>query len=555
MKRWMIFSLIVGILAALSLFVLPATSANTAKKAAKNVTFNKDVAPIFYAKCAECHRVGETAPMSLLGYKESRPWAKSIREKVVNRTMPPWHADPHFGEWANDRRLSQKEIDTIVAWVDAGAPEGNAKDLPPTPKFATGWNIPQPDVVLQMEEDYTLAASGPDEYQYFEIPTNFTEDKYIQMAEARPGNRKVVHHIIAFVVPPGAASLNKVKKEMRDKAIEMSLMGTPWYRDGYLIRTKKETAVYDNGADIPQNLQGFNQVDDFLTAYAPGRNPDIWEPGTAKKVPAGATIRLQVHYSKVAGSEQKDRSTIGLVFAKQKPEKILATRSAANMFFKIPANDAHHEVTAEWNVWRDTTIYNYSPHMHYRGAAMKYEVTYPNGKTETLLDVPNYDFSWQTTYIPKTPKLLPKGSKVKVTAVFDNSAKNKFNPDPTKDVRYGEPTYDEMMIGFMDFVAAWPAPIKVDPKVFADYLGKYDRGEGRIITIVREGDKLINIAADGKSKLELVPIGKDKFRMQNNETEVTFIRNDKGEVTERLIEFEGGSMHNKRIKDVASNGQ
>lgn len=553
MKR--VLTICLMALAAAVLVSLPATQATGKKPTAKTVTFTKDVAPIFNAKCAECHRPGEAAPFSSLTYKDTRPWAKSIKEKVVNREMPPWHADPHFGQFANDRRLTDAEIKTIVAWVDGGAIEGNAKDLPPAPKFTEGWSIPKPDVVLVMDEDYTLAASGPDEYQYFEIPTNFTEDKYIQMAEARPGNRQIVHHIIAMIVPPGAASLTKVKKEAKDKAIEMSLMNTPWYRDGLLIRSKPTTPVYDNGADIPQNLRGFNEVDDFLAAYAPGRNPDAWEPGTAKKVPAGATIRLQVHYSKVAGSVQKDRSMVGLIFAKEKPQKVLATKSVANMFFKIPPGAARHKVTAEWTLWRDTMVYNFSPHMHYRGAAMEYKVAYPDGKIETLLNVPNYSFAWQTTYVLKTPKLLPKGSKILVTGYFDNSAKNKFNPDPSKEVRYGEPTYDEMMIGFLDFAPEWPAVVKVDPKIYADYVGRYDRGQGRVITVVQEGDKLINIAADGKTKYELAPIGKDKFRMLDAEIEITFVRNDKGEVVERIMEAAGGTLHNKKLKDVASGGQ
>jgi hypothetical protein len=552
MKRVSIITCAVALLAVSGFFTFSTTSANGRKSAPKTVTFTKDVAPIFNAKCAECHRPGEAAPFSTLTYKETRPWAKSIKEKVVSREMPPWHADPHFGQWANDRRLTDAELKTIVAWVDGGAVEGNPKDLPPAPKFAEGWSIPTPDVVLKMEEDYVVEATGPDEYQYFEVATNFTEDKYIQMAEARPGNRKVVHHIIAFVVPPGQPSLTKVNKEMRAKAIEMSLMGTPWYRDGLLIRTKKETAVYDNGADIPANLRGFNDVDDFLSAYAPGHNPDVWEPGTAKKIPAGATIRFQVHYSKVAGSEQKDRSMIGLVFAKEKPKKVLATRSIANMFFKIPANADKHKVTAEWTAWRDTTLYTLMPHMHYRGAAMEYKAHYPDGKSEVLLNVPNYSFAWQSGYIFKTPKFLPKGSKVTVTGYFDNSAKNKFNPDPSKEVRYGEPTYDEMMIGFLDYASEWPAAVKIDPAVLADYVGRDDRGEGRVIAVVREGDKLISISADGKTRFELVPIGKDQFRMLDTENQITFVRNEKGEVIERLMEFDGGAIRNKKLKDAAT---
>ncbi len=302
MKRNLILSLTLSLLGVSSILTI---STSNASSVAKAPTFNKDVAPIFNAKCAECHRPGEAAPFSTLSYKDARPWAKSIREKVISKEMPPWHADAHFGAWKNDRRLSDSEIKTIVAWIDGGAVEGHAKDLPPAPKFIEGWNISKPDVVIEMPEEYTLDANGPDEYQYFDMPTNFTEDKYIQMVEARPGNRKVVHHILAFIVPGGSPSLSKVKKEMRDKAIEMSLKGSPWYRDGQLIRTKNDTPIFDDAADLPNQFKDFNGVDGYLTAYAPGHNPDIWQPGIAKKVPAGSTIRFQVHYSKVAGSVQK----------------------------------------------------------------------------------------------------------------------------------------------------------------------------------------------------------------------------------------------------------
>jgi hypothetical protein len=246
-----------------ALFALPAIEAYGAGSAPKSVTFNKEVAPIFYNKCAECHRPGEAAPFSVLSYKDTRPWAKSIKEKVVNREMPPWLADPHVGKWENDPRLTKAQIDTIVAWVDGGAKEGEAKDLPPAPQFVEGWRIGKPDVIISIPDEYTVEANGPDEYQYFDAPTNFTEDKYVQLAEARPSNRKVVHHIIAFVVPPGNPSLNMVPREQRDKALENSLKNTPFYRDGLLIRMKADQPVYNDAAEVPANLKGFNQVDDF----------------------------------------------------------------------------------------------------------------------------------------------------------------------------------------------------------------------------------------------------------------------------------------------------
>ena len=197
MNKFRVVAIALISLLAAALYTLPAIQASGPGPAAKNVTFNKEVASIFYKSCAECHRPGEAAPFSVLSYKDVRPWAKSIKEKVVSRQMPPWHADPHVGRWSNDPRLTQAQVDTISAWVDGGAIEGNPKDLPPAPQFVEGWGIGKPDVIIQMPEEYTVEASGPDEYQYFDAPTNFKEDKYVQMAEARPGNRKVVHHIIA----------------------------------------------------------------------------------------------------------------------------------------------------------------------------------------------------------------------------------------------------------------------------------------------------------------------------------------------------------------------
>src|SRR5499426_2621226 len=225
MTRIITFAAVFACVVGLAPFMLKSGAGSSAG----DVTFNKDVAPIFFKNCAECHRPGEAAPFSVLSYKDLRPCAKSIREKIVTREMPPWSADPQVGEWANDRRLKQQEIDTITAWIDGGAKEGDARDLPAAPQFAEGWSIGKPDVVLEMGEEFTLAAGGPDEYQYFDVPTNFTEDKYVQMAEARPGNRRVVHHVIAFIVPPGNPNLAKIPKEQRDKALEMALKSSPFY--------------------------------------------------------------------------------------------------------------------------------------------------------------------------------------------------------------------------------------------------------------------------------------------------------------------------------------
>jgi hypothetical protein len=394
-----------------------------------------------------------------------RPWAKSIKEKIALKTMPPWHADPHYGAWANDRRLSQTEIDTILAWVAGGAPEGNPKDLPPVPKFIEGWTIGKPDLVIPLPEAYTLEASGPDEYQYFTVDPGFKEDLYVQSAEARPDNRKIVHHIIAFIQPPNAngrtrPDLSKLSKEEIEKLRAQLEKNSPTYREGFLIRNKLDAPVVDDGCAAPTGgrLARADRGQDMengqlLAGYAPGMNQAVWEPGTVKKVPAGSKIVFQMHYSKVAGSVQKDRSSIGLILAKTEPQKLVHTHGISNNAFLIPPGAENHRVTACFTAKDDLHIINFMPHLHLRGKAVEYKAFYPDGRTEILLNVPQYDFSWQTAYYFKQPKAIPKGTRIMVTGYFDNSTKNKYNPDPTKAVRYGEPTYDEMMIGWMDYTS------------------------------------------------------------------------------------------------------
>jgi mono/diheme cytochrome c family protein len=524
------------------------------KTANNNVTFTKDVAPIFFRNCAECHRPGEGAPFSALSFKEVRPWAKSIREKVLNRQMPPWHADSHYGDFKNNRALSQKEVDTIIAWVDGGAREGDAKDLPPAPKFANGWNIGQPDMVIEIPEEYTYKA-GADEYQYFDVDPKFTEDKYVSNVEARPGNRKIVHHILAFIIPPGSPNMAKMTTDQRYKAMEMALKNSPFYRDGYLLRVKADQPVIDDACNSPSGARG-GENQSILTGYAPGRNADIFEPGVARKIPAGSIIRFQIHYSnQTLGGDavEKDRSMVGLVFAKEPPQKVVITNSVGNIFFKIPAGAENHRVTACRTLRRDTTIYGLMPHMHLRGKSMEYKVFYPDGKSETLINVPNYDFAWQTNYILKEPKRLPKGSKLMVTGYFDNSAKNRFNPDPTKEVRYGEPTYDEMMLGFMDSVAETPSVAQIDAKILDRYIGKYEVLPNIFATVTRDGNSLV-VQIPLRAKMEFLPQSETKFFRRGADEDLTFILDDKGEVTEALLEG-GRTTRAKRVKETAADGQ
>src|SRR5215471_17866500 len=450
--------------AAAAFLVLGLAIVHAGNSPARSVTFNKDVAPILFKNCAECHRPGEAAPMSLLSYKDARPWARSIREKVVSREMPPWHADPHYGEFANDRRLSKQEIDTISAWVDGGAPEGDPKDLPPVPMYADGWSIGKPDMVLQMPEEFTLGATGPDEYQYFEIPTKFTEDKYVQLAEARPGNRKIVHHIIAFIQPPAPDGKPQPKftKEDIEKFRAQREKESIFYRDGFLMRMKADVPVYDDGCALPNGGSGDKRdvtvkvrdnLGTLFVGFAPGINPLVLEPGTVKRIPAGSKLILQMHYSKTTGNVEKDRSSIGLIFAKKPPTKEELTWPVSNTYFQIPPGASHHAVTACWTAPADLHLNTLMPHMHLRGAAMEFKAFYPDGRSEILLNVPNYSFSWQTVYYMKKPLAIPKGTRLMVTGYFDNSAKNKYNPDPTKAVRFGEPTYDDMMIGWIEYTA------------------------------------------------------------------------------------------------------
>ena len=366
-------------------------------------TFSKDIAPILVKNCISCHRPGEIAPMSLMSYKEVRPWAKSIREKVARREMPPWHADPAHGEWTNDRRLSQKEIDAIVAWVDGGAPEGDQKDLPPLPKFAAGWQIGEPDVVFYMPEDFTVPAEGAVPYMYFTVPTNFKEDKYIAAMEARAGELSVVHHIVIYVRDPKAA------------------------------RPKRQ--------DIGTGLLG---------ALSPGMTPFISQPGTAKLIKAGSNLVLQMHYTP-SGKVTKDRSMVGLKFAKAPIDKVITTTASWDARFTIPPNTENYEVKASWVADEDVTIWSLMPHMHLRGKDYLYRATYPDGRSEILLSVPKYDFGWQVYYYPKTPIRIPKGTKIETVAHYDNSTKNLQNPDPSKSVRFGEQTWEEMMNGFFDY--------------------------------------------------------------------------------------------------------
>jgi hypothetical protein len=370
-----------------------------------NVTFTKDVAPIFYKNCTGCHRPGEIAPMSLLTYNDARPWAKSIREKVANREMPPWHADPKYGEWRNDRRISQEAINTILAWVNNGAKEGDPKDLPAMPEYTPGWKIGKPDQMFSAPEQ-SVPADGVVDYQYLTVPTNFKEDRWITSAEIRSSAHAVVHHVIVFVQEPGATS----------------------------------------------RLQG-----KLLVGFAPGEDPAVFRPGFGRKIPAGSNLLFQIHYTP-NGTATKDVTTVGLIYAKAPVQNTVVTRPVLQTAFEIPAGHPNYEVKSSFTFNESAQLYSFMPHMHLRGKDFEYKAVFPDGTSKILLSVPRYDFSWQTYYVLKDPVAVPKGTRIECAAHFDNSTGNKYNPDPTKAVRWGDQTWEEMMIGWMSFVYDSPPP-------------------------------------------------------------------------------------------------
>jgi peroxiredoxin len=379
-------------------------------KAQSNITFTKDVARIVQKNCQECHRKGQIGPMSLMTYKNVAAWAESIREAVSERRMPPWFADEHYGKYRNDRSLSEQERTTLLAWIEQGCPKGDDRDMPPPREFDPGWRIGTPDVVFTMKEAdaYEVPAVGPKrgiEYKYFEVETGFTEDKWAQSAEARAGAPSVVHHIIVFIVPP----------------------------------KEKFVPGRGNGA--------------LLCGTAPGDMPMILQPGNAKRIPAGAKLVFQLHYT-ANGKAAKDRSSVAIMFAKEPPKREVRTVGVLNTNIQIPPGADNYERTKTFPINRENThVLGFMPHMHLRGKDVKCEIIYADGKKETILWIPKYNFNWQSAYRLETPLDLPKGSKVHWTAHFDNSAKNPNNPDPTKEVRWGDQTWEEMMIGWTDM--AW----------------------------------------------------------------------------------------------------
>jgi hypothetical protein len=377
------------------------------------VTFHKDVLPILQTKCQGCHRPGEAAPMSLLTYQQARPFAKAIREAVATKRMPPWFADPKVGHFTNDWSLSTNEIQTLSNWAELGAPEGNAKDAKPNPTFANGWRIPKPDLVIEAPEAYEIPASGTIEYVYTIVPTGLTEDRWIQMAEPRPGNRALVHHILAFVREPGSN----------------------WFKDQPL-----------NKPFIPtKNARGGPSA--YITGYAPGTMPYVLRPGQGALLKAGSDIVFQIHYT-ANGTAGKDQSKLGLVFSKEPVKQAVHTLWLQNTRFVIPPGADNFPVSTAVTLGTDVEVLDITPHMHLRGKAAEMSAVYPTGEAEKLLAA-KYDFSWQLSYEYAPGKIMPKGTRIETTNYYDNSPNNKFNPNPKVEVRWGDQSWEEMMLNFV----------------------------------------------------------------------------------------------------------
>lgn len=402
-----------------------------AAPAAKEITFHKDVEPVLQARCQGCHRPGEAAPMSLLTYSDSRRWAKAIKEAVLVRKMPPWFADPAHGQFANDRRLSQNEIDTLVAWADSGAKEGDPNDAPKPLAFAEGWAMGKPDLVLDMPEPYQVPASGTVDYTYFLVPTGFTEDRWVEQIEVRPGDKSVVHHVVVMARPPESDYMSELRP---------GVAFVPPHRE---VKRRPDTG--QGSFDVTAGAE-------IVGVYVPGGVPYQLKSGQARLIPKGSDLIFQMHYT-TNGKAAADRSRVGFIFAKQPPQNRVYNTLVSNRNLHIPAGAADQAVTARVQLYEDAQLLSLFPHMHVRGKSFEYRATYPTGETETLLAVPKYDFNWQLTYYLAQPKTLSKGTVIECVAHYDNSPNNPYNPDPKSEVWWGDQTWEEMLAGFVDLSA------------------------------------------------------------------------------------------------------
>jgi hypothetical protein len=432
MYRWFSF-------AVMCLALLPVPPSDAADEQA---TFYRDIEPILERHCQSCHRPGEIAPFSLVTYEETKPWANEILHAIENRKMPPWFADPCCGHFADDPSLSTAEVEKIADWVKTGAPAGNKKEAPPPRHWTEGWNIAVPDLVLKMPVAVKLPATGDVEYTYEIVPTNFSEEKWVEMSELRPSARDHVHHAVVYIRPPES-------KWLRGAPVGVPFTASTLH-DPHLMHEAHET------------------TSDLLLVYAPGSSPESWPEGMAKFVAAHSDLIFQMHYT-TNGHAVRDQTSLGLVFAKQAPKQRVLTLQLANDHdtIPIPPNTDNYRVEVSGTLPNDATLLGFFPHMHLRGKKFEYNILHADGTRETLLRV-NYDFYWQLSYRLAEPRLLPAGTKLEAVAWYDNSRANRHNPDPDSAVQWGDQTYNEMMVGFFDVAV----PASMDKEHF--FLPEHD---------------------------------------------------------------------------------
>ena len=385
-------------------------------------TFYKDILPLLEQHCQSCHRPDEIAPMPFVTYDQVRPWARAIQKAVRLRKMPPWFADPRYGHFSNDPSLTPLQIEVLSSWTDANAPAGNPYDAPPAHRWTEGWNIPSPDLVLQMPKPVTIPKSGDVEYTYEIVSTGFADDKWVQMSEIRPSSRQYVHHAVVYIRPPDSGWLRHAPS------------GVPF-------TASTLTDEQDRGAARRTDS-------DLLLVYAPGSSPDHWPDGMAKFVPRGSDLVFQMHYT-TNGKAGLDQTSVGLAFAKEPPSQRVLTLQLTNSHFLIPPNTDDYRVEVHGTLPNDATLLSFFPHMHLRGKRFEYNLIDPDRGIETLLRV-NYDFYWQLSYRLDRPRFLKARSLLQAVAWYDNSRNNPHNPDPSRTVSWGDQTYEEMMVGFFD---------------------------------------------------------------------------------------------------------
>jgi thiol-disulfide isomerase/thioredoxin len=373
-----------------------------------DITWHNRVSRIMQNNCQSCHREGENGPFELVTYADVKGNRAMIRRMVTQGLMPPWFANPEHGDWSNDSRLTESDRNALTSWVDNGCPEGDAKDAPLPRTWAKGWKIGEPEVVIDSPVKFKIKKSGKINYVKASLTTSFNEDKWVQAMEIRPTAPQNVHHVLIFLTYP---------------------------------------IDHPRADEQPTDREGLNG---YFMGMVPGQGHIVFPPGMGKFLPKGAKMNFQLHYT-TNGEEAEDQTKLGLIFCKDKPEIEVQTKGVANPFFVIPPGADNHEVKAVYTLDQKMRLLSLMPHMHVRGKAYKFTAELPDGTQQVLLDVPRYDFNWQLLYVLREPIDLPAGTKIKATGWFDNSDKNPANPDPKKTVRFGEQTWQEMQIGYINW--------------------------------------------------------------------------------------------------------